>query len=93
MSFDHARANGTGADRATRPRLFYGWRIVAACLASGTVANALGLYGAGVYLHTVTTVMGWSIGIRLVRGRITGRAVNASDGNATAKRLEVHHVT
>ena len=69
MSFNHARAGGTLADRATRPRLFYGWWIVAACLTSGTVANALGLYGAGVYLHTVTTVMGWSIG--LVSGGIT----------------------
>lgn len=69
MSFSRARVAGTVADRAMRPCLFYGWWIVAACLVSGTVANGFGLYGAGVYLHTVTAVMGWSVG--LVSGGIT----------------------
>jgi MFS family permease len=41
-------------------RLFYGWRIVAACLVAAMFANALGLFGAGVYLHTLVQSKGWS---------------------------------
>jgi hypothetical protein len=36
-------------------RVFYGWRIVAACMLCALVGNALGLFGAGVYLHEVVT--------------------------------------
>ena len=43
-------------------RLFYGWRIVAACLVAAMFANALGLFGAGVYLHVLIASKGWSTG-------------------------------
>lgn len=43
-------------------RLFYGWRIVAVCLVAAVFANALGLFGAGVYLHALIESQGWSTG-------------------------------
>jgi MFS family permease len=49
--------------------LFYGWRIVAVCLLAAVFANALGLFGAGVYLHTLVDTRGWATG--LVSGAIT----------------------
>jgi len=50
-------------------RLFYGWWIVAACLIAALVGNALGLFGAGVYLHEVVAANGWTTS--LVSGAIT----------------------
>jgi len=50
-------------------RVFYGWWIVAACMLSALVGNAFGLFGAGVYLHEVVTVHGWTTG--LVSGAVT----------------------
>jgi MFS family permease len=50
-------------------RLFYGWWNVAACLVAGLVGNALGLFGAGVYLHALTRENGWKL--RLVSGAAT----------------------
>jgi MFS family permease len=50
-------------------RIFYGWRIVAVCLVASVFANALGLFGAGVYLHALVEQKGWSTG--LVSGAIT----------------------
>src|SRR5258708_4086811 len=50
-------------------RVFYGWWIVAACMLSALVGNALGLFGAGVYLHEVVTANGWTTG--LVSGAVT----------------------
>ncbi len=41
-------------------RPFHGWRIVAACLVAAVFANALGLFGAGVYLHVLIDSKGWS---------------------------------
>ncbi|MGH7043989.1 MAG: MFS transporter [Acetobacteraceae bacterium] len=52
-----------------RTPIFYGWWIVAACLTVTLVGNALGLFGAGVYLHTVVTAKGWPTA--LVSGAIT----------------------
>jgi MFS family permease len=49
--------------------VFYGWWIVAACMIAALVGNALGLFGAGVYLHEVVTANGWTTG--LVSGAIT----------------------
>jgi MFS family permease len=49
--------------------VFYGWWIVAACMLSALVGNALGLFGAGVYLHEVVTANGWTTG--LVSGAVT----------------------
>ncbi|MGQ0683347.1 MFS transporter [Bradyrhizobium sp.] len=42
-------------------RIFYGWWIVVACLVAALFGNALGLFGAGVYLHAVTEAHQWSI--------------------------------
>lgn len=50
-------------------RLFYGWWIVAACLCTTLVGNALGLFGAGVYLHQAITTNDWQTG--LVSGAVT----------------------
>jgi len=50
-------------------RLFHGWRMVAVCLIAALFANALGLFGAGVYLHQLVEEKGWSTG--LVSGAIT----------------------
>lgn len=52
-----------------RTRLFYGWWIVSACMLAGLVGNALGLFGAGVYLHEVIAANGWQTG--LVSGAVT----------------------
>jgi MFS family permease len=50
-------------------RVFYGWWIVIACMLCALVGNALGLFGAGVYLHEVVTANGWATG--LVSGAVT----------------------
>jgi MFS family permease len=50
-------------------RVFHGWRMVAVCLIAALVANALGLFGAGVYLHQLVETRGWPTG--LVSGAIT----------------------
>lgn len=50
-------------------RMFYGWRIVAVCLVASVFANALGLFGAGVYLHALVELKAWPTG--LVSGAIT----------------------
>ncbi|HET6606505.1 MAG TPA: MFS transporter [Rhodopila sp.] len=52
-----------------QPRVFYGWWMVAACLLSTGVGNALGLFGAGVYLHAVTETNAWATGV--VSGAVT----------------------
>jgi MFS family permease len=44
-------------------RIFYGWWMVAACLAVATVAWALGLFGISVFLHALARDKGWSIGL------------------------------
>jgi MFS family permease len=59
---------GPGA-HAGGQRIFYGWWIVASCLASALVGNALGLFGAGVYLRALTQTHGWTIG--MVSGAVT----------------------
>ncbi|MFO1085217.1 MAG: MFS transporter [Reyranellaceae bacterium] len=41
-------------------RLYYGWRIVAVCLIAALFANALGLFGAGVYLQVLVETKHWS---------------------------------
>ncbi len=48
---------------AHAPRIFYGWWMVAACVLVTLVGNALGLFGAGVYLHAMIAARGWPIGL------------------------------
>ena len=50
-------------------RLFHGWRMVGACLVAALLANALGLFGAGVYLRQLVEEKGWTTG--QVSGAIT----------------------
>lgn len=50
-------------------RIFYGWRIVAVCLIAALFSNAFGLFGAGVYLHSIVETRGWPTG--LVSGAVT----------------------
>ena len=51
------------------PRIYYGWWIVGACGLAAMVGNALGLFGAGVYLRAITTKTGWASGT--VSGAVT----------------------
>lgn len=50
-------------------QVFYGWRMVAACMLCSLMGNALGLFGAGAYLHQVVTANGWTTGV--VSGAVT----------------------
>ncbi|MEY9180010.1 hypothetical protein ABIG06_001929 [Bradyrhizobium sp. USDA 326] len=50
-------------------QVFFGWRMVAACMLCSLMGNALGLFGAGVYLHQVVTANGWTTGV--VSGAVT----------------------
>jgi MFS family permease len=42
-------------------KLFYGWRVVAACFVIASFAWGLGLFGSSVYLQAVTAARGWSV--------------------------------
>ncbi|ETR79072.1 hypothetical protein X566_11500 [Afipia sp. P52-10] len=42
-------------------KMFYGWRIVAACLAVNLLGNAFGLFGVGVYMHALAETKGWPV--------------------------------
>jgi hypothetical protein len=55
--------------RSAHMHVFYGWWIVAACMLAALVGNALGLLGAGVYLHELVRANGWTTG--LVSGAVT----------------------
>jgi MFS family permease len=50
-------------------KLFYGWWIVAVCIVAALVGNALGLFGADVYLHATVKAKGWPTGV--VSGAVT----------------------
>ncbi len=50
-------------------RPYYGWWIVVVCLVAALVGNALGLFGAGIYLHAITETKGWPVG--RVSGAVT----------------------
>ena len=50
-------------------RTYYGWWIVGACALAAMIGNALGLFGAGVYLRTITASTGWTTGT--VSGAVT----------------------
>jgi hypothetical protein len=54
------RLRNLSAGRAACPPVFHGWWMVAACVVVGAVGNALGLFGASVYLHQVVLALGWS---------------------------------
>jgi MFS family permease len=49
--------------KSTAAALFYGWRIVGACFVIASIAWSLGLFGASVYLHAVSEMRGWPIGL------------------------------
>ena len=55
--------SGDRGTMAHAPRIFYGWWMVAACVLVTLVGNALGLFGAGVYLHAMIAARGWPIGL------------------------------
>jgi MFS family permease len=50
-------------------RIYYGWWIVGACLLAAMIGNALGLFGAGVYLRAISASTGWATGT--VSGAVT----------------------
>lgn len=53
----------------SKARVFYGWWVVAGSLVATMVGNALGLFGAGVYLHAIIQINNWPTSI--VSGAIT----------------------
>lgn len=50
-------------------RVYYGWWVVAACGTATSVGNALGLFGAGVYLNAIVSANGWTTA--LVSGAVS----------------------
>ncbi|HMN79765.1 MAG TPA: MFS transporter [Burkholderiaceae bacterium] len=46
-----------------RAAIFYGWRMVAACMVIATLSWTLGVFGVSVYLYAITTLRGWSTGL------------------------------
>jgi MFS family permease len=50
-------------------RIFYGWWMVGACLLTALIGNALGLFGAGIYLRAITASTGWATSV--VSGAVT----------------------
>lgn len=46
-----------------RGGIFYGWRMVAACMVIATLSWSLGVFGVSVYLYAITTLRGWSTGL------------------------------
>lgn len=44
-------------------QIYHGWAVVAACFVMATFAWGLGLYGASVYLHALTTERAWSVSL------------------------------
>ena len=46
-----------------KQKVFHGWWMVAGCMAVATVAWSFGLYGPSVYLHTISQMHDWSIGL------------------------------
>jgi len=52
-----------GAPSAMNSKIFHGWWMVAGCMAVATVAWSFGLYGPSVYLHTISQMHDWSIGL------------------------------
>lgn len=51
------------ATPAMKQKVFHGWWMVAGCMAVATVAWSFGLYGPSVYLHTISQMHDWSIGL------------------------------
>ena len=47
----------------TKPKLFHGWWMVWGCLAVAIVAWSFALYGPSVYLHTLSRIHHWPIGV------------------------------
>ena len=60
---------GHRSEITATPRIFYGWWIVGACVLAAMIGNALGLFGAGVYLRAITASTGWATGS--VSGAVT----------------------
>ena len=44
-----------------KPRVFYGWRVVAACFLVASFSWGLGLFGSSVYLQAITAKHGWAV--------------------------------
>lgn len=49
--------------RLQTQRVFWGWWMVFGCMAVAVVAWSFALYGPSVYLHTISQLHGWSIGL------------------------------
>jgi len=45
------------------PKVFWGWWMVAGCVAVAVVAWSFALYGPSVYLHAISKLNGWTIGL------------------------------
>jgi MFS family permease len=45
-----------------KARIIHGWWMVAVCIVASLIGNALGLFGAGVYLHVLIETKRWPAG-------------------------------
>jgi MFS family permease len=68
--------------------LFYGWKIVMACMAMVTISWSLGIFGMGVYIYSLTKFQGFSVS--MVSAGITstylmGALLSVSVGKTIAK--------
>jgi hypothetical protein len=61
----HHQAIGTARRMSmnTVPRVFFGWRVVAAVFVLAMFGWGLGFYGPPVYLHAVREARGWSLAL------------------------------
>ena len=77
-----------GTPSAMKSTVFHGWWMVAGCMAIATVAWSFGLYGPSVYLHTISQMHDWSIGLvssALTLAFLVNASVLSFVGSAIAK--------
>lgn len=65
LLLEYCAANPRGRDDRLNERrsIFYGWWIVWASFVAAVVSWSLGVFGTGVYLHTICQSKGWSISL------------------------------
>ena len=61
---------------STRPRIFYGWIILAVAMIAGSFSTGLGVWGVSIFLKPMTEALGWSrtsfYGALTVRSLVSG---------------------
>ena len=64
------------AKHPTRPRIYYGWIVLAVAMIAGSFSTGLGVWGVSVFLKPMTEALGWSrtsfFGALTVRSLVAG---------------------